>query len=303
MKKIPLETTLVGAYRFLFTNIVSIIGTLWFPYVVLFGLMAGLVWLAVPHDWLAGHFPKPEDKEAWLKILPLFYGIPAIGVAALITVAMVLAGLMRHALGQAKGMTFIYFSLGAPVWRMLGAFLLGYIVMIALIIVMVIVFALVDGLGASHMSKTAVVLVNVVMGIFALCFYFYAVVRLFFFLPAVVVAEGRIGLGRSWELGGGNFWRIFFVFLLVTIPVGFVAGIVMQMTILPAVLTQALSMPPHPQPDQIIAFVRSLLPLFPVMLAIMLVERIAMMGLLTGAIGKAYNAVTDGASAEEKASA
>jgi hypothetical protein len=29
-----------------------------------------------------------------------------------------------------------------------------------------------------------------------------------FFLPTVVVAEGGLGLARSWELGAGNFWRI-----------------------------------------------------------------------------------------------
>ncbi len=39
------------------------------------------------------------------------------------------------------------------------------------------------------------------------CWFFYMAVRLMFFLPTVVVAEGGLGLARSWELGAGNFWR------------------------------------------------------------------------------------------------
>ena len=48
-------------------------------------------------------------------------------------------------------------------------------------------------------------------GIVAVLWYIYAAVRLVFFLPAVVVAEEQIGLGRSWALGRGNFWRIIIV--------------------------------------------------------------------------------------------
>ncbi len=133
---------------------------------------------------------------------------------------------------------------------------------------------------------------GIVLGVVVAFFLIYAGVRLFFFLPAVVVAENRIGLGRSWSLGGGNFWRIFFVWLLIVVPVGFVAGIALQMTILPVVFMEAMKLPHEPEPKEVIAFLQGLLPLLPVIFTILILWGIAVRGLVMGAIGSAYNAVT-----------
>jgi len=292
MKKIPLETTLVGAYRFLFTNIVSVIGTIWLPFVLLFGLMGGLVYMVIPHEWLTGNFTQFDAKEVLTKALPLLYCYPLIIFAALVTAAMVLVGLLRHSLGLKRGTTFIYFSLGAKVWRLIGAYLLIYVVMVALVAIFAVAFGLLDGVFAPMMPKAAAVFANVVLGFIAFCAVFYVLVRLFFFLPAVIVAEGKLGIRRAWSLGGGNFWRIFFTILMIVIPVGFLAGIALEMTILPACMAAALTMPHHPAAADVAAMFRSLLPLLPTILIIVLIERIAIMGLLAGAMGTAYNALT-----------
>ena len=42
MTKIPLETTIAGAYRFLFMRILSILGTLWLPMLVAVALLVGM---------------------------------------------------------------------------------------------------------------------------------------------------------------------------------------------------------------------------------------------------------------------
>ena len=47
-----------------------------------------------------------------------------------------------------------------------------------------------------------------------ICWVIYMMVRLMFFLPTVVVAEGGLGLARSWELGAGNFWRMAALFVV-----------------------------------------------------------------------------------------
>ncbi len=56
----------------------------------------------------------------------------------------------------------------------------------------------------------------------------YAFFRFWFFLPAVVVAEDRFGLGRSWTVGGGNVARAIVIFLAIAFSVEIVFGILMS---------------------------------------------------------------------------
>jgi len=298
MKKIPLEETLGGAYRFLFTNVVSIIGTAWLPFVLLFVLCGGLIYAAVPHEWLNGNFSQIKTLEqAIALVMPILAIYPVILLLTLLMTAMVFTGLMRHALEQKSTPTFVYFSLGAPVWRMLGAFVLYYLVMVLLIAVLALLLLLVYLIVYPQLPQGGGIALLIVLGIVEFCFYVYAAVRLFFFLPAVVVAEDHIGLGRAWSLGGGNFWRIVVLLLMTSIPVSFVMQIVLQMTVLPMVASKIVKLQDvlksgQPESAQIAQIVHAMLPVLPVLLAIILIERIAIMGLVSGAIGKAYIALT-----------
>ena len=298
MKKIPLEATLGGAYRFLFTKIISIVGTIWLPLLLFAGLAAGLVCLVVPHEWLAGNWQaldlKHFDPEQfpWEKLLPLLYVWPVIVVSVLIVVAMIMVGLMRHALDPKKKMTFIFFSLGAPVWRMLGAFLLSGILVAIAALVASLVVQLIIHFAVSMAPRPAAEASEIVLNILVALFMLYVSCRLFFFLPAVVVAENRIGISRSWELGGGNVWRIFFVFLLIVVPVAFVAGVVLEISVLPVVVAEAMKMPHDPQLADAFAFLRTLIPLLWVVVPTIIVARLVGLSLLAGAAGTAYNAIT-----------
>ena len=293
MKKIPLEDTLVGAYRFLFTNIISIIGTVWLPFVLLVTITGGLLYVSVPHDWLQGHFPHfGTPREMVLTLLPIIRLEPVFLLLALIVGAMVMVGLMRHSLGLKQGTTFVYFSLGGPVWRLMAAYVLSALIMIVVIAVLVTAVVLFCVFGMPKMAHVPGVLVAVLLGVAAFCIYFYTAFRLFFFLPAVVVAEGKIGIGRSWELGGGNFWRIFLIVLLIVIPVGFIASIVMQITVLPPVMAVITKMPPGQAGEHVHAMLQAFWPVLPAIVAVTLVERLVLAGLFAGAVGTAYKAVT-----------
>jgi membrane-anchored glycerophosphoryl diester phosphodiesterase (GDPDase) len=209
---------------------------------------------------------------------------------------MVLVGLMRHALGLKKTTTFIYFSLGAPVWRMLGAVVLGIVVYIVAAIVICVLGALAAKFAAPMIPQAYHG--YAVAGGIGLCvvfglFLFYAAFRLFFFLPAVVVAEERIGLGRSWSLGGGNFWRMFIVYLLVTLPVGFIFGVALEMTILPTIVAEATKLHGKPETKDVLIFLQHLAPLLPAVITIFVIYAIAVRGLLVGAIANAYKGVTE----------
>jgi hypothetical protein len=124
----------------------------------------------------------------------------------------------------------------------------------------------------------------------------YMIFRLVFFLPAVVVAENSIGLGRAWQLGGGNFWRIVLVLIAVMLPIAIVAGVLSNaifgvywwMQVQQAVLSG------HPMPpDQFFAMVmHGLGAMWPAWVAFQIVYATLALGLVLGAIAAAYTSVT-----------
>jgi hypothetical protein len=307
MKKIPVETTIIGAYRFLFERIVTVVGTLWFPYLLLAVFGVGLAYLIVPHDWLIGNPPifDPEHFDPgsidWSVFVRLEFGVLAFGVMALLAAAMVVAGLMRSALGLKKTATYFYFSLGAPVWRMLIAYVL-YIILFA---VTAVVLTLAVGLGAflglpaiSGIPYLGLLALQAVAVIAAFLLFIYAALRMAFFLPAVVVAEGKIGLCRAWKLGKGNFWRIFVTMLLILLPVWIVCGIVLGSTVFPAVFGETTKLVQTVQsgktlfPGQVLlTYLHAIKPVLSIYLTVILLARIASLGLMVGAAGTAYNAL------------
>ena len=295
MNKIPLETTIAGAYRFLFTRILSILGTLWLPLLVLAALWGGIAYLVVPHGWWQGQFPVIADKHPdpamiWAIFQPFAMGMPLLAITGLVLGSMMLVGLMRLSLGQTKS-SYIFFSLGGDIWRLVAAYVLLYLIAIGLIAVMVGIAMAGAGVAGLFVPKGAAVALTVLLVIAAVCFFIYAMVRFSFFVPAVVVAEHRIGLGRAWQLGGGNFWRIFIVILLIVIPVAIVGGMISNMTIMPILASEIMRLQGKPTAADLAAFFHALPPLIPVLLAIGVLQRIVTMGLMAGAMGSAYNAV------------
>lgn len=295
--KLLLENTIADGYRFLFTRIVSIIGTVWLPY-----LIVGCAAL------LFGYVVLPQGFS--LK------AIESLNIAALITPqahlarllftlvsmvasAMVTVNLMAHSLGLKEKTTWVYFSLGAPVWRMLGALILAGFVLGAIIAVIVLiavvagytVFQRLDAVAATA-STAGIVVVAVLAALY--CF-----ARLIFFLPAVVVAENRVGFGRAWALGKGNFWRIVVVWLAIAVPVWIVVGAVLQVSVLPILLSVLNRLPRHPSPEEFEPVIRAILAVLPVVLPVAIVTGIAVRAFMAGAIGSAYKFVTQSSGPKE----
>jgi hypothetical protein len=297
---IPFEQTITGAYRFGFTKILSVIGVAWFPMLILAAIAGGVGYMFGPqlldffqHLPAAGDKPDPARAFEMFRLLGLFYLIflPAF----IVVTAMIRVGLMRKALGLIEGPVFVFFSLGAQVWRLIGAYILLMLALYALGIALAIGDVAVW--GALHAAAPAAAApVVTIVGIVAGCFVIYAFVRTFFFLPAVVVAEDLIGLGRSWELGGGNFWRIVGIVLIVYLPIGFAMSIVnssIMQTIMPAIMQHAADA--H-TPAQSQAVVRemfgALARVLPYFGGLWLVQTVLTLGIDVGAVATAYRAVT-----------
>lgn len=295
MKKIPFEATFVGAYKFLFQRILSVIGTAWLPILVFAALAAGLVYLTVPHSWWQGQFPVFDEKHPdpwamWAIIQPLLGAYLAVILLLTITSAMLTVGMMRLALGQ-KQRCFVFFSLGADVWRMLANWIL--VMLLFWLIYLLMAIAVIIGIVVlkPHVPEAVGILLLVLAGIFCFGFVIFAMVRLCFFLPAVAVAEHRISLGRSWELGKGNFWRMAGLVLLVWIPVGVVAQVLQQIVITVPMLANIVRLSEHPVSNPAALF-QIMAPAMGGFAVVLILEIVVLQALFAALAALSYKAVT-----------
>jgi hypothetical protein len=206
---VPIGKTIGGAYRFAFGRFFSILGIVWLPYAFLVAIAAFVLKLISPDAPLL-------DGNASLRA-----NLGAIGILAcfLIINAMVTVGVVREALSSSPRRIRVYFSLGLPVWRMLTAMLASAAIVYAVRYVALGVTRVAISVMASRLPSIALVWGEILFWSLATLGILYVIARLLFFLPAVVVAEGRIGLDRSWKLGFHNVGRAILVGAAVYVPV------------------------------------------------------------------------------------
>jgi hypothetical protein len=296
MNKIPVGATISGAYGFAFADFLSVLGIAWLPHVIYALLIAGIIYGLAPG--LPGQVMRGEFDASMFYTLRRIIGL--IWLVGVVVQAMVTVGLQKKALGEMPGATFFYFSLGAPVWRMIGATflaLLAYIFIVAITVGVTVALAIAATKFVAHFG----VAIAIVLGVIATFWAIYAAVRLFFFLPAVVVAEEQIGLIRSWELGGGNFWRIFAVVFVVFVPVAIGFGIIENILIGPFLPPDLMThFHPGMTPEQLSDFYASILKesframrgALPLIIALAFIRSILFLGLGNGAVAKGYLGVT-----------
>jgi len=237
MAKFKLEKAIESSYSFAFRRFLSVLGVAWFPtvlFIALLCLIAAVLWPEVQglqgvvgQSWGAnGNFTMQSGD--WQRMGHLIINasrfVGLIWLAALVLRTMIIVGVLETALDMRQGPQFFYFSLGAPVWRLIGAFIIA-------IIAAIVVALLAGGAAgiaiwtAEHYAAGTAGLVKFIAIAAAVLWMIYFCVRLFYFLPTTVVAEGRIALGRAWSLGGGNFWRVVALWLATFLPIVIVAGI------------------------------------------------------------------------------
>jgi hypothetical protein len=285
MNKIPVGETISKSYEFGFGSILSVFGVAWFPHVLLLAICAGCVFLlapGLPRDLMSGNFDP-------MQLLPLAHVFGLIWLVSYLVTCMVTVGIQDKALGRHPDPVFFYFSLGPTVWRMvLAAFLVTLV--IGLIIALTAGVTVGIWFAAGTYAPKFVWPIRTIAIIAACCWVIYMMVRLTFFLPAVVVAEERIGLGRSWELGGGNFWRIAVVAVAVFVPVSIAFSIVFN-TIFGAVILSHIDFNQDPQ-HMMRQIIPMMITLGPLAIVLGLIRNIIYLGLGNGMAAKAYLAVT-----------
>jgi hypothetical protein len=284
--KVPVERAIADGYGFAFRNFLSLLGTIWLPYLVFLVVSLGLVWLIAP-DLPRMIANQDFDMPGVMRLARLAV---LVGLLGFITGCMVTVGVQRKALGLHPRPVWFWFSLGLPVWRMAGAFFLAGIAIFLLALltggVCMAIWYAAEGLGA------AAALVRVLDVCVGAAFLIYVSVRLLFFLPAVVVAEGVIGLERAWILGGHNFWRILLVAAAVILPVAIIFHLLSWAIFGPFA---NLRMGPDLNPREMMrAILLNFGAVGPVAMLFQVVERIVLLGVTNGAMASAYRAVASG---------
>jgi hypothetical protein len=190
--------------------------------------------------------------------------VPGIFLLSLFVRAMIGVGVTELALGKRTGLTLVYFSLGNSVWRLLGAWILFFLVMILIYIALIIftvVVAICGGLAikaaALPQSSNAVAigLLAIFCGFLFVGSLIYILARLTFLIPPVVVNEQKVDLARGWQLTKGNFWRIFLIGLLLFLPlivVGMVVFFAVFGTAIVSDMLQVFTMAMHNTKQDII---------------------------------------------------
>ena len=297
--KIPFERTIAAAYSFVVANFVSVLGIGWFPFLlsVLVGaalLRAVLPQLDVMLQLNQANLSPDQVAQIFTPIVGAGFVFAAVIILAF---AMVIVGMMRKALGQHPAPVYFFFSFGSQVWRMIGA----YVLLLLLLWAVTIGIAIGIGILSFALSKAvpaAQAPVTVLVACIAVLWGIYAIVRLQFFLPAVVIAENQIGFLRSWHLGRGNFWRIVGILIVIFLPIGIVHSILTNVLLQTSMSTYPATMM---NPEQVRAYFAATMNaagrVWPLLVLIELLYMVIVTGLAAGAIANAYNCVTGAADA------
>ncbi|MEJ1968883.1 MAG: hypothetical protein WDN03_09690 [Rhizomicrobium sp.] len=226
MNKIPVGQTIRFAYAFTFGEIGTVLGLTWIPTLAstIVGYFAARSYLAMADSLQSG--TPPPDAQA---LLPLPLAVLSLFLAAMIGVALV-----RQVLGLRKGPAIAHFALGMEELRVFAGFVGVYLALILFLFALAAVVAGFAALGGATPLAAGITAFAVFAGFLLVI---YALVRLGYLLVPAAVADGHFGLSQSWQLTGGNFWRIVAVLLATLLPL---------MVVL--VIGEAIIMGPAPAP-------------------------------------------------------
>jgi hypothetical protein len=282
MTKIPVGKTIAYAYGFTFGHFLTVLGLAWVPlalvavgaYLTLPSYYSGMAAMATAGDVSAG---ASGLGLMFLFLLILFAGFVMIYVA-----------IARQALGLRTGPAFFYFSLDAAFWRLLLAYLLTMLIAFGLAMVV----AIVAGIAAVVFTALSTLVLSVLMSLITLIGIVYVMVRLTFLQPPIAVVEEHRVIRRAWELGKGNFWRMFAVLLGIMVPL-MIVQFVIQIT-----LFSSLAITPPPEdasPAEAAAFMAQMateiVGVLPFLVPIAIVFYAAMIAMIVSASAFAYRSL------------
>ncbi|MBI3677527.1 MAG: hypothetical protein HY243_13020 [Proteobacteria bacterium] len=244
MNKIPVWKTVSYAYSFTFGHLGTIIGVVWIPAALT--AISGFFLLKPTYAGIVDLFAN-ANAQAAPSILSNLLGYELISFFLL---AVAGVAVTSEAIGLKKsGPVIAQFTLGPATFRVFGTYLtlVGIAMLFAIVFYLAAQVIAATASATAGQSSTAVApLVLAFLQLVAMVLMAYWMVRLAFLAVPATVAEGRVGVIRSWLLTKGNFWRIFLISVLTLVPVGLLL-VAVQTAILG---TESLITPPEAMKDQ-----------------------------------------------------
>lgn len=297
MRKIAVLDTVGESYAYSFRHCLKLFEVIWLPLLIATVASFYISQTFLPENiaFLKAQMASPgtplADSPMTLRIWLLYFAI-------FLLMVMMAAGITKEVLGLRETPHFVYFRFGADELRLLAG--LGGIILIlgigifgAAIVASIVAAMTMTGAATQHDPRVVAfmilrVMVPILAVLYVIGLYFF--LRLAFFLPPVVVVEKQIGVGRSWELSSGNFFRILAIALLIWIPMS-LAEIVIFGVILGPSVAGALANEPHVPQAFVIALLEAEVAKIPYLLGTSFILSPFIYGLIVTPAAFAYKAV------------
>ena len=222
MNKIPVTRTIAEAFRFTFAGLEKVIGLIWLPVVT---LTIGGYFVTAPMIRQMGVAMQTGNMA---QQGPMLATIFLFDLVSLVLVSVIAVAIAREILSPLKRPVFLRFALGATEFRLVGALIGLYV----LLIVFAVIWAVVSfglgyllnsvvpgGAGVAAAGFQRALGFGVLVGLLLSPALLYVMLRLAFFVVPSVVVDGKFGIERSWQLSKGNFWRILGITLAIGVPI------------------------------------------------------------------------------------
>jgi hypothetical protein len=263
MSKISVGETISQTYGFAFGRYLPILGVIWLPTIIL-GAFAYFFVLPDMANFPAvmQQISQHASQDPHTTLMPVALNRMAshgylLDLIELVVFSVIAVGVTREALGLRTGPWFVYLSFGKAELLVMAAFFVVFVIIVVAVIALFIaggivgvVAALVFAGSGAHAGSVSTALsgagIAFLVGVLIFFAMIYFFTRLTYLIVPVTVAEGRFGLGRSWELTKGNFWRIFGVALATIIPLFVLEMIFVGVAFGPAFVSFAMELQKHP---------------------------------------------------------
>jgi len=269
MRQLPAIEVVKQSYRFLSSELATVIRLAWFPL-----LIVSAVQYFVERQSLEGMIVAMQSGDVFAALSQPRWPALVATLLALLGGAIVAVAIHRVILfGDRKEGTFIYFAFG----KVEALFALLPII-VGVIAVILFGSAFVAGFTPDEGPNLVVLGVAVAA---ALILVFLSV--RFAMLWPIVVVEERYDFGQAWEMSRNNFWRLFGAFILAVLPfivVMLVASIALQG-----------GMATIRTPDEIVPALEHILGLLPIQVAVTYVITILLTGMSVAVLSYAYKAL------------
>lgn len=217
MERLSIGATVSATYAFTFRHYLRILGVTWFPS-ALTAIASVLFFFPLLSRFVAAAATR-NPAVLMASLGPFILAEFLILLVAL----MIGVGVTQLALGRTLRWPFFFFTLGGDFGRLLLAGVLLAALMFVAVVIVSIVLGIVVGMlaaaipaGTNPAANAARFTPVFIVGVYGAML--FLIVRFGMLLPSVVIAERSIGLGRSWAVSRGNFWRLLAILIVTLLP-------------------------------------------------------------------------------------